>query len=152
MSFPRVCGYCLLCYVCWIFVVDLAAVLLVTLLPEPGGRRWNGHAGFGSKILYYAVWLVAGCMAGAIYSGASLEHTRSNRLVRKAPVMVFILALVFSTLLIMLFYYIGEMQTPRFNYDYYVPGHAHMTYTFFVSFLAVCLLNCIHTKKEKQRI
>ncbi len=146
MSFLKVCGYCFLCYCGCIVVTDLAAVLLVTLLPEPGGRRLNGQAGFGSKVLYYAVWIVAGCIASAFYSAASLEHIQSNKLMPKTPWIVFVLALVFSALLIVLFYSIGEMQVPQFNSDYYVPGHKQMTYTFFISFLTICFLNCMQAE------
>ncbi|RZS75130.1 hypothetical protein [Pseudobacter ginsenosidimutans] len=152
MSFLKACMYCLLCYIGCIAVIDLAAVLLVTLLPGPGGRRLNGQAGFGSKILYYAVWLVAGCIAGTVYSAGSLALTGSNGLIRKQPVWIFILALVFSILLIAFFYSMGEMLVPQYNNDYYVPGHAYMTWTFFISFLVICLLNCMLSKKEEQVI
>lgn len=149
MNLLKASGFILLCYTGCIVVTDLAAVLLVTLLPEPGSRRLNGQAGFGSTLLYYAVWLVAGCIAGFIYTAACLENLPSDKLFRKAPVMVFMLALIFSVLLIMLFYSIGEMQVPQFNNDYYVPGHAYMTYTFFISFQAVCLLICCQPPESR---
>lgn len=142
MSFLKAISVIILCYIGWIVVIDLAAVLLVTILPEPGGRRLNGTAGFGSMALYYAVWLVAGCLAGAFFVMQSLEFTKTNVLVKKQPLIIISIAVVLSFVLIALFYFLGEMQNPRYSYsiDPYVPGNRNLTFTFFISFLLASFL------------
>lgn len=139
MNLIKATGIIILCYLVCIILFDLITVLLVTILPEPGARRLNGQAGFGSKVLFFVVWLVSGCFAGSIYSAVSFAYTQRNPAVNAMPGIVFLIALLLSIALVLFFYSMGEMQVPRFNNDYYVPGHTHMTYTFFISFLGICL-------------
>ncbi len=150
MSLIKSIGVIALCYIGCVLAFDLAGVLLVTFLPEPGGYRLNGSAGFGSVALYYAVWLVAGCFAGAFFISLSLEATKLNTLVQRQPLIIPGIALVLSVALILFFYAVGEMQDPRFNFsnDYYVPGHRNVTYTYFISFLLICLLLRNREKKK----
>ncbi|HMU46753.1 MAG TPA: hypothetical protein PKC72_10320 [Chitinophagaceae bacterium] len=133
-----------------LIIFDIAGVLLVTILPGPGSRRLGGYPGFGSVALYYTVWLVAGCFAGFFFSMYSFEKTASNVLIRQKPIIVFITALVLSIILILVFYWLGEMQNPRYNFnnDYYVPGHRNVTFAYFISFLLVCLLSRNIGKKD----
>jgi hypothetical protein len=142
MSFIKAIGVIVLCYIGYIVAIDLIAVLLVTILPEPGDRRLNGSAGFGSLALYYAVWLVAGCLAGAFFIMQSLERTKGNVLIQQRPLLIVLTALLLSAGLILFFYLLGEMPDPRVTYSnsYYVPGNRSMTWTFFISFLLVSFL------------
>lgn len=142
MSLIKATGIMILCYLACVILFDLAAVLLVTILPEPGARRLSGQAGLGSKGLYYAVWLVSGCFAGSVYSAISFAYTHTSPVVSSMPGIIFLMALLLSVALVLFFYSIGEMQVPRFNNDYYVPGHKNMTYTFFISFLGLCFYQC----------
>lgn len=142
MAFLKTFGAIILFYFASLIIFDLAGVLLVTILPGPGSRRLGGYPGFGSVALYYTVWVVAGCFAGLFFSMFSFEKTASNVMIRNRPILVFIIALILSTILILVFYSLGEMQDPRYNYnnDYYVPGHRNVTFTYFISFLLVCFL------------
>ena len=132
-----------------IVVFDIAAVLLVTILPEPDGYRLNGHPGFGSVVLYYVVWFVAGSLSGASYTMASLEVVEKKYQMGNKPVIIFSNAIILSALLIFIFYAIDEMKNPHNNYNnnYYVPGHKKVTYVYFISFLIMCLLLLKMNKK-----
>jgi hypothetical protein len=135
MSFLKAIGISILIYIICIVVVDIGAVLIAFFLPEPGGRRLSGGAGFGSTALYYVLWAVAGCFGGVFYIATSLDKTQSCKLVQQYPVTVPGIALVLSAILIVVFYAVGEMNTYSYASSdfYYVPGHRYMTYTFFVS-------------------
>jgi len=150
MHLAKAIGYIILCYSGSIVLVDLAAVLVVTILPSPGARRWGGYPGFGSTALYYAVWLVAGCFAGSFYWAYSSEVTRKNVFIHNNPSFIFLAACILSAGLIVIFFLAGEMLNPRYNFnnDYYVPGHRNMTYTFFGAFLLMCLI-LLRTVKKK---
>lgn len=141
----------MLFYLGCIIVFDLAGVICSILLPEPGGRRSGGQAGFGSIALYYAVWLVAGCFAGSFFCSLSIEFTKKNAIVQKNPIVVLLTAVLLSAVLILFFYSVGEMLNPVVNTfnDYYVPGHAGMTYTYFISFLLSSVVQIIVSNRKK---
>ena len=129
--------------------MDVFGALLVTILPEPGSYTFSGHAGYGSIALYYIVWLVTGCLAGAFFTSHSVKTIKGDGAVQRNPIVIFIIAMLLSATLILVFYSVGEMAVPVWGYsgDYYVPGNRYLTYTFFVSFLLITLLLL---KKEKQ--
>ncbi len=142
MSLQKSISYIILFYFVWIVITDIAGVLLVSILPEPDSHTLSGHAGYGSIALYYTVWLVAGCIGGAVFTIYSIEKTKKNQLVQQKPMVIFIIALLLSVILISIFYLIGEMNVPDPDYSsdyYYVPGNRYMTFTFFISFLLVTL-------------
>ncbi|MBS1608975.1 MAG: hypothetical protein JSS70_09480 [Bacteroidetes bacterium] len=143
MSLLKSVGHIILFYFVWIVATDIAGVLLVSILPEPDSHTLSGHAGYGSMALYYTVWLVAGCFAGAAFTIHCIEKTKKNQLVQQKPLLIFIIALLLSAALILIFYLVGEMEVPDLDYssDYsYVPGNRYMTFTFFISFLLITLL------------
>lgn len=151
MGVIRSIGIIILFYLGCIIVADLAGVICATLLPEPGGRRLGGQAGFGSIALYYTVWLVAGLFAGSFFGSLSIGFTKKDPVLQRFPAIILLIALVSSSAFIFFFYSIGEMQMPVFNsfHDYYMPGHADMTYTFFISFILSCLIQLIVSRREK---
>lgn len=150
MSISKAIGTIILLYLGCVVLFDLAGVICATLVPEPGGRRLGGQAGFGSKALYFSVWLVAGIFSGSFFCSLSLGFTKNNLVIQKFPVVILLIALLLSAALIFFFYSIGEMLSYRVNtfHDYYVPGHAGMTYTFFISFLVSCLVQLIVSGKN----
>lgn len=137
MGLLKSIGLIILSYFIWIVPIDIAGALLVTILPGPDSYTFSGHAGYGSIALYYVVWLVAGCLAGAFFTSHSFKTTKGNGLVQQNPIVIFIIALFLSVMLILFFYSVGEMAVPvwDFSSNYYVPGNRYMTYIFFISFL-----------------
>ena len=137
MALLKSTGLIILSYFTWIVLTDIAGVLLVIILPEPGGRTLSGRPGPGSVALYYAVWLVAGCFAGALFTSHSFKPTKGDDLVQQKPMLIFTIALLLSAILILFFYSVGEMIVPDWEYggNYYVPGNRYLTYAFFISFL-----------------
>ncbi|MBO9633287.1 MAG: hypothetical protein J7578_09225 [Chitinophagaceae bacterium] len=150
MSISKAIGTIILFYFGCVVLFDLAGVICVTLLPEPGGRRLGGQSGFGSRALYCTVWLVAGIFSGSFFCSLSIGFTKSNPVMQKMPFIILLIALFLSGALILFFYSIGEMLSYRVNtfHDYYVPGHVGMTYTFFITFLLSCLVQLIVSGKE----
>lgn len=150
MSFFKTICIIILCYLIPAIVIDIAGALLVTILPGPDSRRLNGNAGFGSTALYYIVWMTAGCLAGFFFTTYSREATRASIMIQRRPFLIFIIGLLLSAGLILLFYTTGEMNGSWISSgnNYYVPGHRNVTYTFFVSFL---LVSFILLKMEKSR-
>lgn len=142
MAMLKSFGLIILSYFIWTVLADIAGVLLVIILPEPGGRTLSGRPGPGSIALYYVVWLVAGCFAGAFFTSHSFKPTKGDDPVRQKPIGIFIIALILSAILILFFYSVGEMAVPNWDYggNYYVPGNRHLTYAFFISFLLITLL------------
>ncbi len=142
MGLLKSIGVIILSYFICIVLIDIAGALLVTILPEPNGYTFSGHAGYGSIALYYVVWLVAGCLAGAFFTSYNFKTTKGNGLVQQNPIVIFIIAMLLSAMLILFFYSIGEMAVPVWDYssNYYVPGNRYLTYTFFISFLLITLL------------
>ncbi|MGN6294071.1 MAG: hypothetical protein ACTHMV_15095 [Chitinophagaceae bacterium] len=142
MSLLKAIGIIILCYLIPAIVIDIAGVLLVTILPGPGSRRLNGNAGFGSTALYYVVWVTAGCLAGFFFTVYSREATRASIAIQRRPILIFIIGLLLSAGLLLLFYATGEMNGSWISLgnNYYVPGHRNVTYIFFISLLLVSLL------------
>ena len=120
-------------YIIVVVVADLAGMLAVNIFDILFGR-------FDSAALYYAIWLVLGVFGGVFYWGACQQASRGQY----APgdgILVISVSILLSALLIFIFYQSGEMSTTVSNYDYYVPGHKYVTYTFFISFVITALLS-----------
>lgn len=135
-------------FVCYIIVVvaaDLVGVLAATIFDIILGSKYDSAA------LYYAIWFVIGVFSGIFYMGACLQRTQGEA----APgdrILATLVALALSTLLIYIFYQLGEMSTNVDNYDYYVPGHKYVTYTFFITFVvAGFLARNLLVEKETKR-
>jgi hypothetical protein len=148
MNMLKAIGKLLLIYVASFVAVDIAGALLVTILPSPGGRRMGGGPGFGSLLLYYVVWIVAGCFMGLFYTEGGREKTTNSIHIQRHPLIVPAAALIFSILSIILFYALGQMSVYRYaNSDfYYVPDNRYMTYAFFISMLATSLFLTRHAR------
>ncbi len=120
-------------YIIVVVVADLAGVLAVNIFDVLFGR-------FDSGALYYAIWLVIGVFGGIFYWGAYQQASRGQY----SPgdgILVISVSILLSTLLIFIFYQSGEMSTTAAKYDYYVPGHKYVTYTFFISFVITAFLS-----------
>ena len=115
------------CYIIVVVVADLVGVLAVTIFDILLDR-------FDSGALYYAIWLVIGVFSGIFYMGACQQGSRGDGILAAS------VSLVLSTLLIFVFYQLGEMLTNVDDYDYYVPGHKYVTYTFFITFVVTAFL------------
>ncbi|PZR29207.1 MAG: hypothetical protein DI535_04110 [Citrobacter freundii] len=141
MALLKSIGRIFLSYLLWIVLIDIGGALLVTILPGPDSYTFSGHAGYGSIALYYVVWMVAGCLAGAFFT-ISFKTGNEKDLPQPKPILIFIIALLLSAALICFFYSVGEMARPDRDYsgNYYVPGNRYMTYTFFSSFLLITFL------------
>jgi hypothetical protein len=120
-------------YIIVVLVADLAGVLAVTLFDILFIR-------FDSSALYYAIWLVIGVFSGIIYMGI-FRQGESKLQDPVNGIVTVLVAVVMSSLLILAFHLIGEMHTNVAAYDYYVPGHKYVTYTFFITFTAAAFLS-----------
>lgn len=136
-------GVIALSYLIYVALTDIAGALLVTVLPGPDSVTFSGHSGYGSVALYYVVWFVAGCFAGAFFTAYNFkDKKKADEPVQENRLLIFMIALVMSAGLILFFYSVGEMNEVDWDYssNYYVPGNRSLTYTFFGSFLAVMVL------------
>ncbi len=133
-----------LLYCFWIVVLDIGAALLVTILPEPGARRLNGNAGFGSLALYYTVWAVAGFFAGFFYIGSGVDSLKENKGMMRDVIIALAVAIVLTYLLIDQLYRMNEMN----KYGIYVPGNEYMTLTFLGAFFLAILAGVYFQYRE----
>jgi hypothetical protein len=120
------------CYIIVVVVADLVGLLAVTILDILFGR-------FDSGALYYAVWMVIGVFGGIIYS-STCQQAGGGQYAPGDSILATSVSLVLSALLIFLFCQSGEMLTTVAKYDYYVPGHKYVTYTFFITFVVTAFL------------
>ncbi len=125
-----------LLYCFWIVVIDIVGALLVSVLPEPGARRLNGSAGFGSVALYYTVWLVAGFFAGFFYIESCINALKENKGMLQDAIIAFAVAVALTYVLVRQLYKMNEMSA----HDIYVPGNEYMTFTFLGAFFLASLI------------
>jgi hypothetical protein len=117
-------------YIIVVVVADLVGVLAVTIFDIFIGR-------FGA--LYYTIWLVIGVFGGIFYMGACQKGS-PGQYSPADGILATLVSLVLSTVLIFVFYQLGEMPTNVGDHDYYVPGHKYVTYTFFITFVVTAFL------------
>lgn len=124
-----------LLYCFWVAFLDIGAALLVTILPEPGARRLNGNAGFGTMALYYTIWAVAGFFAGFFYVGSNINTLKKNKEMVKDAIIALAVAVICTYVLLEQLYNLNEMNKSGI----YVPGNESMTLTFLGSFFLAIL-------------
>ena len=115
-----------------VVVADLIGVLAVTIFDILFDR-------FDSGALYYAIWLVIGVFGGIFYISACHQWS-GDQYSPGDGILATSVSLVLSALLIFVFYQLGEMSTNVTTYDYYIPGHKYVTYTFFITFVSTAFL------------
>jgi hypothetical protein len=126
------------CYIIVVVVADLVGVLAVTLFDILiFDILFDSRFDIGA--LYYAIWLVIGVYGGIYYTSACEQGSRGQYSPRDG-ILATSVSFVLSTMLIFLFYQLGEMSTNAAKYNYYVPGHKYVTYTFFVTFVATAFV------------
>ena len=115
-------------YIASIIAFDIIGVLANSLFDVFGGRS-------KSVLLYYAVWFVAAIFAGSTYYLMATDYVKANTFYNNNTWLILLFASIFSTLAIYMFSINGQMQNVTAKQDYYVPGNASMTYTFFITFM-----------------
>ena len=126
-------------YIASIVSFVIIGVLANSLFDVFGGRG-------KSVLLYYSVWFVAAIFAGSIYYLMAYDYVSDNEFFKNNNWMLLIMAIVISILAIWLFSVNGQMQQGSARVNYYVPGNANMTYTFFITFILATIFARFATK------
>ena len=113
------------CYLATVIVADIAGVLINTLFDLFAGRS-------KSKLLYYTVWFVLAIFAGMLYFSFANDYVKTNQTLQKNSWVIFFIAIVLTTVAILIFYAIRQMEESGM---YYVPGNPYITYTFFITYI-----------------
>ena len=116
------------CYIVSVVIADIAGVLLNSLIDVFAGRRKN-------TALYYTIWFVFAIFTGILYVGTAYDYAKKNEFVKNNKWVIVLIAIILTITAFWVFYTQGQMQNVSAKEDYYVPGNASMTYTFFSTFI-----------------
>jgi hypothetical protein len=83
--------------------------------------------------LAYPIWFVVAVFNAAVYTSFATDQIKKNEALLNKPWLIGIIAAIIFFFAIKIFSYYGQMGNDKF--DYYVPGHAGLTYTFFITLI-----------------
>lgn len=102
--------------------------------------------------LAYPIWFVTAVFTSLFYTSFSLDKLKKIDFFKKSNWIIFCIGAILSAACLYIFSLYGQLNNDK--YDYYVPGNAGLTYTFFIT-LTTCnifFLNLDMYKKNGRKL